>query len=100
MCRLFGRHSERLSVCGLAALSSHCGAVDTGCVVAVDCSLFVVYPGFESNMLQALKELLGDQITNLVKFWLSRRGADLGIAVVAQKAAEDAQTGLKFSNSD
>ncbi|KAI9313612.1 hexokinase-domain-containing protein [Dichotomocladium elegans] len=91
ICRLVGHRAARLSACGLAAVLQVSGALHEGCTIGIDGSLYEHYPGFDSNMMQALVELFGSDIENKVVFSLARDGSGLGAAIVAMIAHKAAQ---------
>ncbi|KAI8092464.1 hexokinase-domain-containing protein [Halteromyces radiatus] len=86
ICDLVARRAARLSAAGIAAVLSHTGDIDRPSVVAIDGSVYEFLPGFENNMIIALKELFGDSIQNRIKFALAKDGSGFGAAIVAMVA--------------
>ncbi|KAI9485145.1 hypothetical protein BDB00DRAFT_773595 [Zychaea mexicana] len=91
ICQVVGRRAARLSACGLAAVLKQSSLVSAGCTIGIDGSLFEHYPGFESNMMQALKDMFGPYIVYKVKLSLARDGSGLGAAIIAMLAHKAAQ---------
>jgi hypothetical protein len=65
VCELVGKRAARLSAAGVAAIVTKINRLD-GCTVAVDGSLFELYPHFANRMRDALRELLGMSSENVV----------------------------------
>ncbi|CAG8587082.1 12490_t:CDS:2, partial [Acaulospora morrowiae] len=77
ICRLVGRRAARLSSLGLAGVIKHCGAVEGGCGIGIDGSLFEFYPNFKENIRAALREILGDNVDN-IEIQLAKDGSGVG----------------------
>lgn len=93
ICDFVGRRASRLAACGLASVLSHCGYLENlqqKCVVAVDGSLFEKYPNFESNIVEALKELYGSDTVDKIKLSHAKDGSGLGAAIIAMVAHKNA----------
>ncbi|KAJ1561747.1 hexokinase A [Cladochytrium tenue] len=86
ICELVGRRSARLSAAGIAAIVTKINRLD-GCTVAVDGSLFELYPHFANRMRDALREILGLSAENIV-LEQARDGSGQGAALIAALAEE------------
>ncbi|KAJ1531130.1 hexokinase A, partial [Cladochytrium tenue] len=86
ICELVGRRSARLSAAGIAAIVTKINRLD-GCTVAVDGSLFELYPHFANRMRDALHEILGLSAENIV-LEQARDGSGQGAALIAALAEE------------
>ncbi|KAJ3190613.1 glucokinase [Irineochytrium annulatum] len=65
VCELVGKRAARLSAAGVAAIVTKINRLD-GCVIAIDGSLFELYPHFANRMRDALREMLGMSAENIV----------------------------------
>ncbi|GAB5587868.1 hypothetical protein Unana1_02768 [Umbelopsis nana] len=89
LCRLVGLRAARLSAAGVAAVVSHCDLLKRdSSTAAVDGSVFAFYPNFSQNMMQALKELFGEDVDKKIKFSRSHDGSGLGAAVIAMQVSK------------
>jgi len=89
LCRLVGLRAARLSAAGVAAVVSHCDLLKRdSSTAAVDGSVFAFYPNFSQNMMQALKELFGEDVDKKIKFSRSDDGSGLGAAVIAMQVSK------------
>jgi len=59
VCQMVGLRAARLSSAALSAIVSHCNAIETGCNIGIDGSLFLFYPCFKERIRSAFKELFG-----------------------------------------
>ncbi|KAI8149605.1 hexokinase-domain-containing protein [Fennellomyces sp. T-0311] len=100
LCEIVGRRAARLSACGLAAVLKQSKLVSAGCTIGIDGSLFEHYPGFETNMMLALKELFGPYIVYKVKLALARDGSGVGAAICAMLAHKATQVQKSRSVSE
>lgn len=89
LCRLVGLRAARLSAASVAAVVSHCDLLKRdSSTAAVDGSVFAFYPNFSQNMVQALKELFGEDVDKKIKFSRSDNGSGLGAAVIAMQVSK------------
>ncbi|KAJ3112047.1 Glycine--tRNA ligase 1, mitochondrial [Phlyctochytrium bullatum] len=65
VCELVGRRSARLAAAGVAAIVTKINRLD-GCTVAIDGSLFELYPHYANRMRDALREILGISAENII----------------------------------
>ncbi|KAJ3409739.1 hexokinase A [Chytridiales sp. JEL 0842] len=84
VCELIGRRAARLSAAGVAAIVTKMNRLD-GCTVAIDGSLFELYPHFANRMRDALREMLGLSAENIV-LEQARDGSGQGAALIAATA--------------
>ncbi|KAJ3416192.1 hexokinase A [Chytridiales sp. JEL 0842] len=84
VCELVGKRAARLSAAGVAAIVTKINRLD-GCTVAVDGSLFELYPHFANRMRDALRELLGMSSENVI-LEQARDGSGQGAALIAALA--------------
>ncbi|KAJ3331807.1 hexokinase A [Blyttiomyces sp. JEL0837] len=84
VCELVGRRAARLSAAGVAAIVTKINRLD-GCTVAIDGSLFELYPHFANRMRDALREMLGLSAENIV-LEQARDGSGQGAALIAALA--------------
>ncbi|KAJ1553137.1 hexokinase A [Cladochytrium tenue] len=81
ICELVGRRAARLSAAGIAAIVTKINRLD-GCTVAVDGSLYELYPHFANRMRDALAEILGLSADNII-LEQARDGSGQGAALIA-----------------
>ncbi|KAJ3216777.1 hexokinase A [Dinochytrium kinnereticum] len=81
VCELVGRRSARLAAAGIAAIVTKINRLD-GCTVAIDGSLFELYPHYANRMRDALREILGISAENIV-LEQARDGSGQGAALIA-----------------
>lgn len=86
VCELVGKRSARLSAAGIAAVATKINCLN-GCVVAIDGSLFELYPHYSNRMRDALGEILGISAENII-LEQARDGSGQGAALIAALAAE------------
>ncbi|KAK4689198.1 hexokinase, partial [Tremellales sp. Uapishka_1] len=88
---LIGTRAARLSACGIAAIVSKKGYLDTGCAVGADGSLYNKYPGFPARIHQALFDIFGEKGKKIVTHH-AEDGSGVGSAIIAAmtKARKDA----------
>ncbi|KAJ3107496.1 glucokinase [Phlyctochytrium bullatum] len=84
ICELVGKRAARLSAAGIAAIVTKINRLD-GCVIAIDGSLFELYPHFANRMRDALREMLGMSAENIV-LEQARDGSGQGAALIAAGA--------------
>ncbi|KAI9342756.1 hexokinase-domain-containing protein [Zopfochytrium polystomum] len=84
LCELVGRRAARLAAAGIAAIVTKINRLD-GCTVAVDGSLFELYPHFANRMRDALQEIVGLSAENIV-LEQARDGSGQGAALIAALA--------------
>ncbi|KAJ3097266.1 hexokinase A [Phlyctochytrium planicorne] len=84
ICELVGKRAARLSAAGIAAIVTKINRLD-GCVIAIDGSLFELYPHFANRMRDALREMLGLSAENIV-LEQARDGSGQGAALIAAGA--------------
>ncbi|KAI9346763.1 hexokinase-domain-containing protein [Zopfochytrium polystomum] len=84
ICELVGRRAARLAAAGIAAIATKINRLD-GCTVAVDGSLFELYPHFANRMRDALREILGLSAENIL-LEQARDGSGQGAALIAALA--------------
>ncbi|KAH9457608.1 hypothetical protein Pst134EA_021483 [Puccinia striiformis f. sp. tritici] len=82
LAELIGTRSARLSACGIAAIVSKMGMVDTGCGVATDGSLYNKYPQFPQRLHEALVDIFGEK-GRLIKTYHAEDGSGVGSAIIA-----------------
>ncbi|KAJ3329667.1 hexokinase A [Blyttiomyces sp. JEL0837] len=85
VCELVGKRAARLSAAGIAAIVTKINRLD-GCTVAIDGSLFELYPHFANRMRDALSEILGLSAENIV-LEQARDGSGQGAALIAATAS-------------
>eukprot|EP00735_Rhodelphis_limneticus_P000804 TRINITY_DN11333_c0_g1::TRINITY_DN11333_c0_g1_i1::g.26476::m.26476 TRINITY_DN11333_c0_g1::TRINITY_DN11333_c0_g1_i1::g.26476 ORF type:complete len:476 (+),score=54.11,sp/P83776/HXKB_CANAL/37.63/9e-100,Hexokinase_1/PF00349.16/3.2e-67,Hexokinase_2/PF03727.11/2.3e-65 TRINITY_DN11333_c0_g1_i1:160-1428(+) len=87
VCDLVSDRAARLSAAGVYAVVDKIGKSKTGCTVAVDGSLFIKHPTFESKMVYALVELqesaFGNEDYGEIKLVPSEDGSGVGAAIIA-----------------
>ncbi|KAJ3103087.1 hexokinase A [Phlyctochytrium planicorne] len=84
VCELVGRRSARLAAAGVAAIVTKINRLD-GCTIAIDGSLFELYPHYANRMRDALREILGISAENIV-LEQARDGSGQGAALIAALA--------------
>jgi len=84
ICELVGRRAARLAAAGVAAIVTKINRLD-GCTVAMDGSLFELYPHFANRMRDALREMLGLSAENIV-LEQAKDGSGQGAALIAALA--------------
>ncbi|KAA1066628.1 hexokinase A, variant 2 [Puccinia graminis f. sp. tritici] len=82
LAELIGTRSARLSACGIAAIVSKMGMVETGCGVATDGSLYNKYPQFPQRLHEALVDIFGEK-GRLIKTYHAEDGSGVGSAIIA-----------------
>ncbi|EHS63316.1 uncharacterized protein PGTG_21621 [Puccinia graminis f. sp. tritici CRL 75-36-700-3] len=82
LAELIGTRSARLSACGIAAIVSKMGMVETGCGVATDGSLYNKYPQFPQRLHEALVDIFGEK-GRLIKTYHAEDGRGVGSAIIA-----------------
>jgi len=85
LAELIGTRSARLSACGIAAIVSQMGLLNTGCGVATDGSLYKKYPQFPQRLHEALVDILGEK-GRLIKTYDAEDGSGVGSAIIAAMA--------------
>ncbi|KAH6561170.1 hypothetical protein BASA50_003838 [Batrachochytrium salamandrivorans] len=81
VCELVGTRAARLSAAGIASIVIKANLL-SGCIVAIDGSLFGQYPHFGSRMRDALREILGVNGDNII-LEKTHDGSGLGAALIA-----------------
>ncbi|KAJ3191516.1 hexokinase A, partial [Irineochytrium annulatum] len=81
ICELVGKRSARLAAAGVAAIVHKINSLD-GCTVAIDGSLFELYPHYANRMRDALREILGISAENII-LEQARDGSGQGAALIA-----------------
>ncbi|CAO3667416.1 unnamed protein product [Rhizopus stolonifer] len=81
-----GRRAARLSACGIAAILSFTNHLGKDTMVAIDGSVYEFFPNFEANIIEALQELLGSNISKHIQFAMARDGSGFGAAIIAMMA--------------
>ncbi|KAL1918415.1 uncharacterized protein VTP21DRAFT_3075 [Calcarisporiella thermophila] len=79
---LVGTRAARLAAAGLVAVVEHCDALEEGCSVGIDGSLFQHYPSFRERIVAALHELVGDN-ADRIKLIEAADGSGIGAAMIA-----------------
>ncbi|CAH7666155.1 hexokinase [Phakopsora pachyrhizi] len=82
LAQLIGTRSARLSACGIAAIVSKMGYLDSGCGVATDGSLYNKYPQFPERLHEALVDIFGEK-GRLIKTYHAEDGSGVGSAIIA-----------------
>ncbi|PLW05866.1 hypothetical protein PCASD_23866 [Puccinia coronata f. sp. avenae] len=82
---LIGTRSARLSACGIAAIVSKMGMVDTGCEVAVYGNLYNKYPQFPQRIHEALVDIFGEK-GRLIKTYHTEDGSAVESGIIAAMA--------------
>ncbi|MBW0545789.1 hypothetical protein O181_085504 [Austropuccinia psidii MF-1] len=82
LAQLIGTRAARLSACGIAAIVSKLGLVDTGCGVATDGSLYNKYPKFPERLQEALVDIFGEK-GRLIRTYHAEDGSGVGSALIA-----------------
>ncbi|KAI0825991.1 hypothetical protein BC629DRAFT_1578523 [Irpex lacteus] len=82
LAKLVGRRAARLSACGIAAIVSKMGYLETGCSVGADGSLYNKYPGFADRVHEGLRDIFGEKGRNIVTYH-AEDGSGIGSAIVA-----------------
>ncbi|KAI9342058.1 hexokinase-domain-containing protein [Zopfochytrium polystomum] len=86
-CELVGKRAARLAAAGIAAIVTKIKKLN-GCTVAVDGSLFELYPHFANRMRDALNEILGLSAENIL-LEQARDGSGQGAALIAALADKE-----------
>ncbi|ORX92054.1 hypothetical protein K493DRAFT_316823 [Basidiobolus meristosporus CBS 931.73] len=88
ICHMIGRRAARLAGAGLAAVvSARQDLLEQSVTIGIDGSLFEFYPGFEGNLTEAMRELLGsDIVENHIKLTMAKDGSGVGAALAAMVA--------------
>jgi len=95
--QIVGTRGARLSACALAAVVKQTGHdAEDGTEeihMGVDGSVVQFYPGFETRVRPALRELLGEKVEQRVKIGLAKDGSGVGAALcaLASKQQREAQ---------
>jgi hexokinase len=79
VCHLVAKRSARLAAAGVVAIARKINKTSSGLNVAIDGSVFELYPGYQSWMAEAVKELGLNQVT----LSLAKDGSGLGAALTA-----------------
>jgi len=82
LAKLVGRRAARLSSCGIAAIVSKMGHLESGCSVGADGSLYNKYPGFADRVHEGLQDIFGDKGRNIVTYH-AEDGSGVGSAIIA-----------------
>ncbi|KAL7009503.1 hexokinase [Cystobasidiomycetes sp. EMM_F5] len=91
---LIGTRAARLSACGIAAIVSKGGYLESGgCGVATDGSLYKQYPKFADRIHEALVDIFGEK-GKLIKTYLAEDGSGVGAAIIAAMSKERQDKGL------
>jgi hexokinase len=77
ICQIVGLRAARLSSASLSAVVSHCNALESGCSIGIDGSLFQFYPGFKDRIKNALEELFGSN-ADKIKLGFAPDGSGVG----------------------
>ena len=88
ICRLVADRSARLVAMGIAATALYIDPdLRATHVVAADGGLFRGYPGYQAEVEQGLREVLGNRGANRVQLSYVRDGPGIGAAIIAAVAA-------------
>ncbi|GBB98726.1 hypothetical protein RclHR1_03300006 [Rhizophagus clarus] len=82
ICQMVGLRAARLSSAALSAVISHCNAIESGCNVGIDGSLFVYYPFFKERIKSALREFFGPS-ADKIELEVAPDGSGVGAALAA-----------------
>ncbi|KAG9291260.1 hypothetical protein G9A89_021762 [Geosiphon pyriformis] len=88
ICQLIGIRAARLAATGLAAVITHRKAVESGCSIGIDGTLFEFYPHFEQRIRGTFDELIGSN-ADKIALGLARDGSGVGAAIAAMMAAKN-----------
>jgi hexokinase len=90
---LIGTRAARLSACGIAAIVSKCGYLESGgCGVATDGSLYKQYPHFPERIQSALVDIFGEK-GKLIETYHAEDGSGVGAAIIAAMSKERLEKG-------
>lgn len=92
LAELIGTRSARLSACGIAAIVSKMGLLETGCGVATDGSLYNKYPQFPQRLHEALVDIFGEK-GRLIRTYHAEDGSGVGSAIIAAMTRARLQEG-------
>ncbi|KAF9114944.1 glucokinase [Mortierella sp. AM989] len=87
---LVGRRAARLSAAALSAILEHTGAWKRKSSIGIDGSLFEYYPNFDSDIIEGLVEVFGEDARKNVSIGLAQDGSGVGAALCALLAAKHA----------
>ncbi|KAF9300282.1 glucokinase [Mortierella antarctica] len=87
---LVGKRAARLSAAAIAGILEHTGAWHQKAAIGIDGSLFEYYPSFDTDIMDGLVEVFGQDIRNNISIGLAQDGSGVGAALCALLAAKHA----------
>ncbi|KAF9162707.1 glucokinase [Mortierella sp. AD010] len=85
---LIGKRAARLSASALSAILEHTGSWKQKSSIGIDGSLFEHYPSFDSDIMDGLVEVFGDEVRKNVSIGLAQDGSGVGAALCALLATK------------
>ncbi len=86
---LVAARAAALTAAGIGAILEHTQRVETGTTVAIDGSVYELYPNFKGLIEQGLVRVLGAAAASRVKLVLAKDGSGVGAALIAALATDD-----------
>jgi len=86
---LVAARAASLTAAGIAAILQHTRRLGSNSTVAIDGSVYELYPGFHPLIQAALEELLGSPTASKINIVLSKDGSGVGAALIAALAASE-----------
>ncbi|KAF9930340.1 glucokinase [Linnemannia zychae] len=88
--QLVGKRAARLSACAIASILEHTGTYKQKASIGIDGSLFEFYPSFNTDIMDALVEMLGPVVRENISIGLAQDGSGVGAALCALLASKHA----------
>ncbi|KAG0355515.1 hexokinase-domain-containing protein [Gamsiella multidivaricata] len=89
---LVGKRAARLSAAALAGILEHTGAWKHKSAIGIDGSLFEYYPSFDTDIMDGLEEVFGEEVRKNVSLGLAQDGSGVGAGLCALLAAKNSAT--------
>ncbi|KAF8986758.1 glucokinase [Haplosporangium bisporale] len=89
---LVGKRAARLSAAAIAGILEHTGAWHQKAAIGIDGSLFEYYPSFDTDIMDGLVEVFGQDVRNNISIGLAQDGSGVGAALCALLAAKHANS--------